>query len=64
MATWIKKGDTQIGYHIFSERKKPVFGIQKGAVFMGYGQFRDKESAEQFMKDLIEFFNVGGAEDG
>lgn len=61
MATWFIKGDTRIGYHIMPERKKPVFGITKGNVFMGYGQFRDEESAEKFMKELAEFFNIGGA---
>ena len=45
MATWIKSGDTMIGYQIIPERKKPVFGIMKGNQFVVYGQFHDKESA-------------------
>lgn len=64
MATWFVKGNTSIGYHLLPERKKPVFGITKGNVFTGYGQFRDKESAEEFMEELAKFFNVGGAGDG
>lgn len=59
MATWFVKGDTRIGYHLLPERKKPVFGITKGNVFTGYGQFRDEESAEEFMNELAMFFNVG-----
>lgn len=64
MATWFVKGDTRIGYHLLPERKKPVFGITKGNIFCGYGQFHDEESAEEFMDELVKFFNVGGAEDG
>lgn len=60
MATWFVKGDTRIGYHIMPERKKPVFGITKGNVFMGYGQFLDEESAEKFMEELAKFFNIWG----
>ena len=40
------------------QRKKPVFGIMKGNQFVVYGQFHDKESAEQFMENLKMFFNV------
>ena len=58
MATWIKSGDTMIGYQIIPERKKPVFGIMKGNQFVVYGQFHDKESAEQFMENLKIFFNI------
>lgn len=61
MATWFIKGDTSIGYHILPDREKPVFGITKDNVFMGYGQFRDEESAEKFMEELAKFFNIGGA---
>ena len=56
MGTWIKKGDTMIGYQMIPERKKPVFGIMKGNQFVVYGQFHDKQSAEQFMENLKIFF--------
>ena len=58
MATWIKSGDTMIGYQMIPERKKPVFGIMKGNQFVVYGQFHDKQSAEQFMESLKIFFNI------
>ena len=61
MATWIKSGDTMIGYQMIHERKKPVFGIMKENQFVVYGQFHDKESAEQFMENLKIFFNVKAA---
>lgn len=58
MATWIKSGDTMIGYQIIPEREKPVFGIMKGNQFVVYGQFHDKQSAEQFMESLKISFNI------
>ncbi len=64
MAKTIIKGNTSIGYQTIPERKKPVFGITEGNQFTIYGQFHDKESAEEFMEKLCEFFGIGGAEDG
>lgn len=58
MGTWIKSGDTMIGYQIIPERKKPVFGIMKGNQFVVYGKFHDKQSAEKFMENLKIFFNI------
>ncbi len=58
MGTWIKSGNTMIGYQMIPERKKPVFGIMKGNQFVVYGQFHDKQSAEQFMESLKIFFNI------
>ena len=58
MAMWIKSGDTMIGYQIIPERKKPVFGIMEGNQYVVYGQLHDKQSAEEFMTKLAEFFNV------
>ena len=63
MATWIKSGDTMIGYQIIPERKKPVFGIMKENQFVVYGQFHDKESAEHFMENLKIFFNIEEAKE-
>lgn len=58
MGTWIKSGDTMIGYQIIPERKKPVFGIMEGNQFVVYGQFYDKQAAEEFMESLKIFFNI------
>ena len=41
-----------------------MFGITEGNQFTVYGQFHDKQSAEEFMTKLCEFFGIGGAEDG
>ena len=64
MGIWFVKGDTSIGYWKDPDRKKPVFGISKGNVLVGYGQFHDEESAAEFMEELSKFFGIGGAEDG
>lgn len=65
MAMWIKKGDTMIGCQTIPERKKPVIGIMEGNQYVVYGQLHDKESAEEFMEKLADFFGVErGAEDG
>ena len=41
-----------------------MFGITEGNQFTVYGQFHDKESAEEFMEKLCEFFGIGGNKDG
>ena len=58
MGRRIKSGDTMIGYQIIPERKRPVFGIMKGNQFVVYGQFHDKQSAEQFMENMKIFFKI------
>lgn len=58
MATWIKSGDTMIGYQMIPERKKPVLGIMDGNQYVIYGQFHDEQSAEEFMTKLADFFGV------
>ena len=40
-----------------------MFGIMKGNQFVVYGQFHDKESAEQFMEILKIFFNIEEAKE-
>lgn len=65
MGTWIKSGDTMIGYQMIPERKKPVLGIMEGNQYVIYGQFHDEQSAEEFMTKLVDFFGVErGLEDG
>ena len=63
MGIWIKSGDTMIGCQMIPERKKPVFGIMKGNEFVVYGQFHDKQSAEEFMESLKIFFNIKEAKE-
>ena len=51
----LRKGNIEIGAFQFSDRRKPMLGIQIGNEVIAYGSFRSKESADDFMDALAEF---------
>ena len=58
--TWIvnESKDISVGYLHLPQSKKPYIVIRKGNVDTCYGQFRNDEQAEMFMKELCEICNV------
>ena len=50
--------DTAIGVYQFADRKKPCLCVRKKGSITVYGSFNNDEAAEEFMKEVAEFFGV------
>lgn len=51
----LQKGDIVIGAFHFPDRKKPFLAVKTKRGIFCYGQFRDDENAEEFMRILADF---------
>lgn len=57
----LKKGNVEIGVFMLPDRKKPMLGVKIRNEVICYSDFRDKESADDFMNALASF--VGAEQD-
>lgn len=50
----IGRDDVKIGAYKYPDRKRPCLCVQKGNQATVYGYFRDNESADEFMQELVQ----------
>jgi hypothetical protein len=58
MGMVIVKGDTKIGVYHFPDVKRPRLCVEKGNSVTAYATFRNEESANLFMDELIDMFGL------
>lgn len=59
----IGRDDVKIGAYKYPDRKRPCLCVQKGNLTTVYGYFRDNESADEFMQELVQLVGAQPAEE-